>query len=63
MGWCEEAYESKLEELQKRGFVRYHGFQRDVKSFIRQVHTFVLPSYDEGMANTLLESTAMGRNK
>lgn len=61
VGWCEENYESELEELQKRGLVNFHGFQRDVKPYIRQAHVFVLPSYHEGMANTLLESAAMGR--
>lgn len=61
VGWCEEDYEAKLEELQKQGFVAFHGFQRDVKPYIRQAHAFVLPSYHEGMANTLLEAAAMGR--
>lgn len=61
VGWCEEDYEARLEELQKLGFVEFHGFQRDVKPYIRQAYAFVLPSYHEGMANTLLESAAMGR--
>lgn len=61
VGWCEEDYETRLEELQKQSFVEFHGFQRDVKPFIRQAHAFVLPSYHEGMANTLLEAAAMGR--
>lgn len=61
VGWCEEDYELKLKELQKQGLVRFYGFQRDVKPYIRQAHVFVLPSYHEGMANTLLESAAMGR--
>ena len=61
VGWCEEDYEARLEQLQMNGLVRYHGFQRDVKPYIRQAHAFVLPSYHEGMANTLLESAAMGR--
>lgn len=38
VGWCEEAYESRLEEFQQRGFVKYHGFQRDVKPYITQAH-------------------------
>lgn len=61
VGWCEEDYEPKLQELQNRGLVQFHGFQRDVKPYIRQAHVFVLPSYHEGMANTLLEAGAMGR--
>lgn len=61
VGWCEEDYEARLEVLQRQGIVHFHGFQCDVKPYIRQAHAFVLPSYHEGMANTLLESAAMGR--
>lgn len=61
VGRCEEDYESKLRELQDEGLIYYYGFQKDVKPFISQAHVFVLPSYHEGMANTLLESAAMGR--
>ena len=61
VGRCEEDYESKLRELQDEGLIHCYGFQKDVKPFISQAHVFVLPSYHEGMANTLLESAAMGR--
>lgn len=61
VGQCEESYEAQLKQWQKKGFVRYHGFQRDVKPYIRKAHVSVLPSYHEGMANVLLESAAMGR--
>lgn len=61
VGWCEEDYEGKLAELQSQGIIHFHGFQKDVKPYIRQAHAFVLPSYHEGMANTLLEAAAMGR--
>lgn len=61
VGWCEEDYEQRLKELQERGLIQFHGFQIDVQPFIEKAHVFVLPSYHEGMANTLLESAAMGR--
>lgn len=61
VGQCEENYEAELQQWQKKGFVKYHGFQRDVKPYIKQAHVSVLPSYHEGMANVLLESAAMGR--
>lgn len=61
VGWCEEDYGQSIENLQKRGLVEFHGFQIDVKPFIKAAHAFVLPSYHEGMANTLLEAAAMGR--
>ena len=36
-------------------------YKEDVKPFIKKCDCFVLPSYHEGMANTLLECGAMGR--
>lgn len=61
VGWCEESYETRLQECQNAGWLRYHGFQKDVKPFIRDCHCFVLPSWHEGMANTNLESASSGR--
>lgn len=61
VGSCEEDYEPRLQLAQKEGYTIYHGHQTDVRPFIRGAHAFVLPSYHEGMANTLLESAAMGR--
>ena len=61
VGPFEEDYKEKVEELDKQGFIKYHGYQNNVKSFIKKAHCFVLPSYHEGMANTLLECGAMGR--
>lgn len=61
VGPMEDDYKSRIEELVKKGVVVYHGYQKDVKPFIENCHCFVLPSYHEGMANTLLEAGAMGR--
>lgn len=61
VGPFEEDYEDTVLELQRQGYIKYHGFQSDVKPFIEKTHCFVLPSYHEGMANTLLECGAMGR--
>ena len=61
VGPFEEDYENTVSELQKQGYINYHGFQSDVKPFIEKAHCFVLPSYHEGMANTLLECGAIGR--
>lgn len=61
VGPFEEDYEDTVLELQMQGYIQYHGFQSDVKPFIEESHCFVLPSYHEGMANTLLECGAMGR--
>ncbi|MDK2810428.1 MAG: hypothetical protein PWR27_1137 [Petroclostridium sp.] len=57
----EEKYTPILNQLEEQGILVYHGYQEDVKPFIKRSHCFVLPSYHEGMANTLLECGAMGR--
>ena len=61
VGPCEEDYKAQLEECEKAGWLKYHGFQSDVKPFIRECDCFVLPSYHEGMANTNLECASSGR--
>ncbi|EMG35707.1 glycosyltransferase [Desulfocurvibacter africanus PCS] len=45
-------------DLHKR--VRWLGFQADVISHLRHCDAFVLPSYAEGLPNTLLEAMAQG---
>lgn len=61
VGPFEDDYKEVVEVLEKENVIQYFGFQEDVKPFIKNVHCFVLPSYHEGMANTLLECAAMGR--
>lgn len=38
----------------------WHGFQKDVRSTLRKSDIFLLPSYSEGLPNTLLEAMAEG---
>lgn len=61
LGGCEENYKDTIEICQAEGWLRYHGYQKDVRPFIETCHCFVLPSWHEGMANTNLECAAMGR--
>lgn len=61
LGGCEENYAERLQAYEAEGWLRYHGYQNDVRPFIEKAHCFVLPSYHEGMANTNLECAAMGR--
>lgn len=61
VGPLEEDYKSTISELQELNIINYYGYQCNVKPFIEKAHCFLLPSYHEGMANTLLESGAMGR--
>lgn len=61
VGPCEEDYKGKLEKFELEGWLKYYGFQEDVRPFIKECDCFVLPSYHEGMANTNLECAASGR--
>ena len=61
VGPLEENYKDIINELQKQDIIIYYGYQKDVKPFIKKAHCFILPSYHEGVANTLLECGAMGR--
>lgn len=61
VGPFEEDYKAKLEQYEAEGWLKYHGFQEDVRPFIAACDCFVLPSYHEGMANTNLECASSGR--
>lgn len=61
LGGYEEDYKSIIDKYSQEGWLKYFGYQEDVKPFIEQSHCFVLPSWHEGMANTNLECASMGR--
>ena len=61
LGIPEEDHNSAIGEGVSEGWLRFHGFQEDVRPFIGKAHCFVLPSWHEGMANTNLEAAASGR--
>jgi glycosyltransferase involved in cell wall biosynthesis len=49
-----------IRHWQKRGFIQYSGFARDVRPFLRQADCFVFPSfYPEGIPRCLLEAASM----
>lgn len=62
LGFCEEEYEEKLNDMHTRGIIKYHGMQNDVLKFYKISHCTIHPTYyPEGMSNVLLESAACGR--
>src|SRR5690625_2217050 len=60
-GFYEEDYASKAKELERLNIINFHGSQNNVKKYIQNSNVVILPSYHEGMANVLLEASAMGR--
>lgn len=61
IGWYEDAYQTQVEQLQNEGLIHFHGFQSEVLPYIERCHCIVLPSWHEGMSNTLLEGASMCR--
>lgn len=61
-GFCEDDYSERLEELQKRGVILYHGMVRDMTKIYGQISCTIHPTYyPEGLSNVLLESAASAR--
>lgn len=61
VGEYEENFKAVIEKYSEKGWLNFNGFQKDVRPFIENCNCFVLPSWHEGMANTNLESSSMGR--
>ena len=62
LGFCEEAYQDKLKELENEKVITYHGLQDSTIPFLKNAHCTIHPTYyPEGMSNVLLESCASGR--
>ena len=61
LGGYEEDYKEIIKKYEAQGWLRYYGYQKDVRPYIEKCHCFILPSWHEGMANTNLECAASGR--
>ena len=61
VGFFEDEYKEQVEELERLGIAKFHGFQQEPRPYYEQADCVVLPSYHEGMSNVLLEAAAMGR--
>ena len=53
--------EEILEEYHKQGFIKYLGYQNDIRKIWQDAHVAVLPSYREGLSRSLLEAGGYGR--
>ncbi len=61
LGSCEGNFKNQLEEMVKDGIIVYLGKTTDVRTYLKNVHCTIMPSYHEGMSNVNLESAANGR--
>lgn len=61
VGFFEDEYKDKVNQLVENGIITFHGFQTDPKPYYAMSHCLVLASYHEGMSNVLLEASATGR--
>jgi glycosyltransferase involved in cell wall biosynthesis len=59
-GPLEEALQQRARAIAPRGSVRVVGEVPDVRPYLRGATGFVLPSWAEGLPNSLLEAMAMG---
>ncbi|MFP7277868.1 glycosyltransferase family 4 protein [Exiguobacterium indicum] len=58
----EKELNEKINDLEKKGYINYLGYQSNVKSYIEDVHCLIQPSHGgEGISNVLLEAGAMGK--
>lgn len=61
VGFFDDDYETRVNELVESGIARFHGFQSDPRPYYAAADCVVLPSYHEGLSNVLLEAAATGR--
>ena len=61
IGWQEDDYRQKVQELEAKGYLRFLGWKADVLPYYENCHCVLLPSWHEGMSNTLLEGASCGR--
>ncbi len=61
IGSFDEDYRDIINSSVESGLIKYYGYQENVKPFLEKAHAAVLPSYHEGMSNSLLEAAASAR--
>ena len=59
-GKIEKDLKSLAQELGLSDRITWHGFQKDVRKFLKKADVFILASYSEGLPNSLLEAMAEG---
>ena len=61
-GFCEDDYTDRLNELEEKGVIIYHGMVKDMTKIYKKTACTIHPTYyPEGLSNVLLESSASAR--
>ncbi len=60
-GYCDEDYQSELNERSARGEILQLGFHPDMHGYYAGCSAVVLPTWHEGMSNVLMEASACAR--
>ena len=60
-GPCDSEYEEIIKKYNMSGVINYYGRVTDPIDYYKKSACIVLPSYHEGMSNTLLEAASCGR--
>ncbi len=61
LGYCDEDYQSQLDELEQQGVLHQLGFHTEVHEYLANADAIVVASFHEGMSNALIEAAATGR--
>ncbi len=61
IGFSDENYDAVLEKAQKEGYLEALPFDKNIHPYLTKADAIVLPSWHEGMSNTLMEASATGR--
>ncbi|MBO5210058.1 MAG: glycosyltransferase family 4 protein [Lachnospiraceae bacterium] len=61
LGYCDEDYQSLLDELEQQGILHQLGFHTEVHPYLADASAIVIASFHEGMSNALIEAAATGR--
>jgi glycosyltransferase involved in cell wall biosynthesis len=56
-----EINKQTIDKFQDQGIIKYLGHQQNVISYIEDADCIVLPSYREGMSNSLMESASLAK--
>lgn len=61
LGSYEEDYKGILTDLEKQGYIKYHGKVDDIRDYLKIASAIIHPTFHEGMSNVLLEAASSGR--